>query len=192
VKRWPALVFAVAVVVAAATGAKTRSQTQKPAQARAAAPFADVTLVDQAGKRVTLGSFTGKRILVGFATASDGAAGACASISGKFAYLQQRIDPLRVHLLQISADPADDSAPGILRAYARAYGIDGARWTVVGGTVADVSAIDARLVQAAQSAGIGDVFGSAVDVIDERGRLLAVLDASAVAPDRLLREALKR
>ncbi len=189
-KSWPAFVVAVALAafaVAAAGGAISRSQ------ARAAAPFAnvaDIALVDQAGARVTLGSFAGKRLLVGFATASEGAAGACASISGKFAYLQHRIDPRRVHLLQISADPADDAAPGVLRAYARAYGIDRSRWTVAGGATAGVAAVDATLVQAAKAAQIGDVFGSAVGVIDERGRLVAVLDASTGTPDRLLDQAL--
>jgi cytochrome oxidase Cu insertion factor (SCO1/SenC/PrrC family) len=188
VKVRRALVVAAALAVAASSGAMFRSQAQT--QVRAAAPFADVTLVDQTGARVTFGRFAGRRLLVGFATASEGAAGACASISGKFAYLQHRIDPRRVHLLQISADPAGDSTPGVLRAYARAYGIEGSRWTVASGNVADISAIDAKLVQAAQAARIGDIFGSAVAVIDERGRLLAVLDASTQTPDRLLREAL--
>ena len=99
---------------------------------------------------------------------------------------------MRVHLVQLSADPVDDSAPGVLRAYARAYGIDRSRWTVASGAVQDIAAVDAALVQAAQRAKIKDVFGSAVAVIDERGRLVAVLDAAAVAPDDLVRQALKR
>lgn len=160
--------------------------------ARTAPPYAAVALVDQRGARFTLDSFAGKRLLVGFATASEGAAGACASTAGKFAYLQHRIDPVRVHLVQLSADPVDDSAPGVLRAYARAYGIDRSRWTVASGAVQDIAAVDAALVQAAQRAKIKDVFGSAVAVIDERGRLVAVLDAAAVAPDDLVRQALKR
>jgi cytochrome oxidase Cu insertion factor (SCO1/SenC/PrrC family) len=155
-------------------------------------PFGGVTLVDQRGERFTLEAFHGKRVLLAFATAADGAAGACASVSGKFAYLQHRIDPRRVHLLQVSADPLRDSAPGVLPAYGRLYGIDARRWSVAAGAAGDVAAGGRALVDAAQRAGISDVFGAAVAVIDESGRFRGVLDAGSLSPGALVRAALRR
>jgi len=173
----------VALAVSAAAGAF---------RAHPNTPFAGISLVDQRGEHFTLETFHGKRVLLAFATAGDGAAGACASVSGKFAYLQQRIDPRRVHLVQISADPLRDSAPGVLAAYARLYGIDARRWSVTGGSNDDVAAGARALVDRARDAGIADVFGGAVAVIDENGRLRGVLDAGALSPDALVRAALRR
>ncbi len=182
-------VVALVVLVAVVAGAGI-ARVFSIWQARPDSPFAGVPLVDQSGRRFTLDRFTGKRLLVGFATASEGASGACASIAGKFAYLQRRIDPARMHLLEVSADPVNDSLSGVLHAYARAYGIDEARWTVATGTVADLSPADAAFIRDAQAARVPDVFGEAVAVIDERGHLRAVLDAAAVTPDELVRKAL--
>jgi cytochrome oxidase Cu insertion factor (SCO1/SenC/PrrC family) len=186
------LVLLGVVFLASAGVLGARALSEARAAARAATPFSGVPFVDQRGERFTFDAFAGKRVLVGFAVASDGTVGACASIAGKFAYAQHRIDPARVHLVEISADPVDDSLPGVLPAYARAYGIDAARWTVASGTVADVSGVDAALVRAAQAAKIADIYGETVAVLDERGRLRGVLDATNLGPDDLVREALRR
>lgn len=91
-------------------------------------------LVGQDGHLVRLASaFRGKTLLLSFAFTRCPDRTLCPAISGKFAYLQQRLDPRRFALAEITLDPQYDS-PAILRAYAATFGAKSASWVLLTGT----------------------------------------------------------
>jgi protein SCO1/2 len=91
-------------------------------------------LVDQDGRVVPLESaFRAKTLLLSFVFTRCPDRTLCPAISGKFAYLQQRLDPARFALAEITLDPQYDS-PAILRAYAATFGVKPEAWTLLTGT----------------------------------------------------------
>jgi len=91
-------------------------------------------LVDQDGRIVRLESaFRGRTLLLSFVFTRCPDRTLCPAISGKFAYLQQRLDPARFALAEITLDPQYDS-PAILRAYAATFGARPKSWTLLTGT----------------------------------------------------------
>lgn len=91
-------------------------------------------LVDQNGRIVQLRSaFRGKTLLLSFIFTRCPDRTLCPAISGKFAYLQPRLDPKRFALAEITLDPQYDS-PAVLRRYAAAYGAQPASWFLLTGT----------------------------------------------------------
>jgi protein SCO1/2 len=91
-------------------------------------------LVDQDGRVVRLESaFRAKTLLLSFVFTRCPDRTLCPAISGKFAYLQQRLDPARFALAEITLDPQYDS-PAILRAYAATFRVKPEAWTLLTGT----------------------------------------------------------
>jgi cytochrome oxidase Cu insertion factor (SCO1/SenC/PrrC family) len=91
-------------------------------------------LVDQRGHLVRLDRFfSGKTVLLSFVFTRCPDRTLCPAISGKFAYLQQRLDPRRFALVEITLDPQYDS-PAILRQYGAQYGARPQVWTLLTGT----------------------------------------------------------
>jgi cytochrome oxidase Cu insertion factor (SCO1/SenC/PrrC family) len=92
------------------------------------------TLVDQDGRPVQLDrAFTGKTLLLSFIFTRCPDRTLCPAISGKFAYLQARLDPRRFGLAEITLDPQYDS-PAALRRYGEAYGARRESWALLTGT----------------------------------------------------------
>jgi cytochrome oxidase Cu insertion factor (SCO1/SenC/PrrC family) len=56
----------------------------------------------------------------------------CPLVTAKFARMAKLLDGTPVHLVEITLDPGYDT-PAVLRAYARAAGADGDRWTFATG-----------------------------------------------------------
>jgi protein SCO1/2 len=92
----------------------------------------NVTFVDQTGQRISINQFRGKTIVLSFIYTRCPDRTICPAISGRFAYLQTRIDPSRVVLLEITVDPQHDS-PSILASYASQYGADPTIWHIMTG-----------------------------------------------------------
>lgn len=91
-------------------------------------------LVDQRRRLVRLDRFFGgKTVLLSFVFTRCPDRTLCPAISGKFAYLQQRLDPQRFALVEITLDPQYDS-PAILREYGAEYGARPQIWTLLTGT----------------------------------------------------------
>ncbi|MGA8097501.1 MAG: SCO family protein [Candidatus Cybelea sp.] len=91
-------------------------------------------LVDQRGRLVRLDRFfSGKTVLLSFVFTRCPDRTLCPAISGKFAYLQQRLDPRRFALVEITLDPQYDSS-AILREYGARYGARSQIWTLLTGT----------------------------------------------------------
>ncbi|MGB8907407.1 MAG: SCO family protein [Candidatus Cybelea sp.] len=91
-------------------------------------------LVDQRGRLIRLDRFFGgKTVLLSFVFTRCPDRTLCPAISGKFAYLQRRLDPRRFALVEITLDPQYDS-PAILREYGAEYGARPQIWTLLTGT----------------------------------------------------------
>ncbi|MBV8067831.1 MAG: SCO family protein [Candidatus Eremiobacteraeota bacterium] len=126
----PTLEGAVAAA-AFAPGLPDRARTV-PITIGGALPAA--VLVDQNERRLNLASaFRGKTLLLSFVFTRCPDRTLCPAISGKFAYLQPRLDPRRFALAEITLDPQYDS-PAVLRRYGAAYGARPERWTLLTGT----------------------------------------------------------
>jgi cytochrome oxidase Cu insertion factor (SCO1/SenC/PrrC family) len=67
----------------------------------------------------------------------------CPLVTAKFARMAQLLAGTPVHLLEITLDPAFDT-PAVLRAYGKAAGADGDRWTLATGQPAALAAFAAR------------------------------------------------
>src|SRR5262249_25516784 len=90
-------------------------------------------LVDQSGRLRHLESdFSGKTLLLSFVFTRCPDRQLCPAISGKYAYLQSRLDARRFALAEITLDPQYDS-PAVLAAYGARYGADPRIWTLLTG-----------------------------------------------------------
>ena len=75
----------------------------------------------------------GKTLLLSFVFTRCPDRTLCPAISGKFAYLQSRLDPKRFALAEITLDPPYDS-PAVLRAYGSLFGAKRESWALLTGT----------------------------------------------------------
>lgn len=142
-------------------------------------PVPDVVLVDQNGAHFTLAAYRGETLLVEFIYTN------CPTICGVLgddfgrvlAMLAARGDASRVALLSISFDPARDG-PASLRSYAERFGAKAPQWRVaVPATRSGLAALLKRFGVVV----IPDRFGgfthnAAVYLVDQRGRLVRILD----------------
>jgi cytochrome oxidase Cu insertion factor (SCO1/SenC/PrrC family) len=67
----------------------------------------------------------------------------CPLVTSKFHRMAQLLDGTPVKLLEITLDPAYDT-PAVLRAYGKAVGADGVRWTLATGQTASLNAFAER------------------------------------------------
>jgi protein SCO1 len=110
-----------------------------PVEIGGALPAAE--LVDQDGRIAQLKSaFRGKTLLLSFIFTRCPDRSLCPAISGKFAYLQQRLDARRFALAEITLDPQYDS-PQVLHTYGAAYGARPGPWTLLTGTGSTVQRV---------------------------------------------------
>ncbi len=101
---------------------------------RLGGPLPAATLIDQNGSPVALDrAFAGKTLLLSFVFTRCPDRTLCPAISGKFTYLQSRLDPKRFALAEITLDPPYDS-PAVLRAYGSLFGAKRESWALLTGT----------------------------------------------------------
>ncbi|MBV9269640.1 MAG: SCO family protein, partial [Candidatus Eremiobacteraeota bacterium] len=96
------------------------------------------TLVDQRGRSVDIArDFAGKATLISFVFTRCPDKDECPTVSSKFAYLQQHLEPSNFHLVLLTLDPPYDS-PAVLSRYARQFGADANRWSILTGPPSEV------------------------------------------------------
>ena len=101
----------------------------------------EFTLTNQDGQRASLSALRGKVVAITFiyTTCVD----TCPLLTAKMASLQGRLGRdfgPRVQFLSISVDPARDT-PEVLKLYAEAHGAQGAGWTFLTGTPAEIRTV---------------------------------------------------
>lgn len=159
-----------------------------PVDINAALPAAE--LVDQDGRIVELNrAFAGKTLLLSFVFTRCPDRTLCPAISGKFAYMQQRLDPSRFALAEITLDPPYDS-PAVLRAYGAQYGARPAIWTLMTGKgstvqrVLDQFGIDSMRVSTSNY-----IHNDRLYIVSPQGRIADVVQTAGWDPQAAIAQA---
>jgi protein SCO1/2 len=120
--------------IAAASFAPGLPDPGRVAPVRLGSSIPPAQLVDQNARLVELSQlFKGKTLLLSFIFTRCPDRTLCPAISGKFAYLQDRLDPRRFALAEITLDPQYDS-PAVLRSYGALYRAKAGSWWLLTGT----------------------------------------------------------
>jgi len=92
----------------------------------------DTPFVDQNGKPFRFSQLRGQAVVLSFIYTRCQDARMCPLISAKFRQLQQQRGGRSLHLVEVTLDPAYDRPP-VLARYARTFGADPKRWSLVVG-----------------------------------------------------------
>lgn len=153
-------------------------------------PVPRAELVDQNGRLVELSrAFAGKTLLLSFVFTRCPDRTLCPAISGKFAYMQNRLDPARFALAEVTLDPPYDS-PAVLRAYGARYGARDSIWTMLtgkGSTVQhllDQFGIDSMRVSTANF-----IHSDRLFIVAPNGRIADVIETAGWDPEAAIAQA---
>jgi cytochrome oxidase Cu insertion factor (SCO1/SenC/PrrC family) len=124
-----------------------------------------------------LAAFAGRTIAVSFVTQASSSV--CNDVSGKFAYLQHRIDSRSEHLVTVMLDPAASGDAPLAR-YASGLAASADRWTFAR-TSSDAAALEPWL-EIALDASPTTQHAEQIAIIDASGKLADVVDAHADDP----------
>jgi protein SCO1/2 len=142
-------------------------------------------LVDQANRPVTGARFAGRYVLVNFIFTGCGST--CPTQTADLARFERSLPAAlrrQVTLLSISVDPANDT-PRQLRTYARAFGVEGQRWTFATGPITDIQRItrDFSALKPGQTATA--MHTSEVYLFDRRHRMIQRYNGAPLAARQL-------
>jgi cytochrome oxidase Cu insertion factor (SCO1/SenC/PrrC family) len=142
----------------------------------------DTTLIDQRGRRVLIGGEHPGATIVSFFYTRCREANECALTSAKFAKLQELLRGDTARLVEISIDPARDTA-SVLARYGRIFSADPARWTLATGTPGAIEALERRLGNSVAPARDGQfAHDDEVVVIDGAGRIADTIAGDTWSP----------
>lgn len=147
-------------------------------------------LVDQAGRVVELDrAFRGKTTLLSFVFTRCPDRTLCPAISGKYAYLQSRVDPQRFALVEITLDPPYDS-PEILRKYGASYGADPAVWSLLTGKGSTIARLlDVFRISSLRVSTSNFIHSDKLFIVTPEGRIGYVADTGGWDPEAALAQA---
>jgi protein SCO1 len=132
----------------------------------------DIAFLDQAGRPFRFAQLRGQDVVLSFIYTRCADAQMCPLISAKFAKLQELTAKRTVHLVEVTLDPVYDRPP-VLERYARAYGADPRRWSLIVGDAEPTLDFAARF-------GIGAFSG-------ENGAIIHAENTVLIGPDGLVK-----
>lgn len=140
----------------------------------------------QNGHTFRFSDLRGKIVLLSFMYTRCPDVAICPAISGKFAYLQHHLDPRRFQLVELTLDPLGDS-PSALGAYARRYGADPARWSLITGEPAQIkNVLDAFTLDPLETNPGQIIHGDKLVITDQAGKIADIIPTSGWAPDDVI------
>jgi protein SCO1/2 len=146
----------------------------------------DYRLITQNGKSVRFSDFRGKVLLLSFIYTRCPDRTVCPAISGKFAYLQHRLDPRHFQLVEMTLDPLADS-PVMLAAYAKQFGANPAMWSLVTGESAQVkNVLDSFALDPLETNPGRIIHGDTLVIVDGNGAIADLVPTSGWAPDDVI------
>ena len=148
------------------------------------------TLIDSQGRRVRLDrAFAGKTLLLSFVFTRCPDRTLCPAISGKYAYLQDRLEPKHFALAEITLDPPYDS-PAILRAYAAVYGARRESWTLLTGTGSTVTRLlDEFRISSMRVSTDNFLHDDKLFIVEPNGRVASVVETASWDPSSAIAQA---
>ena len=147
----------------------------------------DFTLIDQAGRSVTLSALRGKVVALNFIYTTCALPQFCFRIANHFGVIQRRYSDLMgkdLVLLTVTFDPARDQ-PEQLAEYAKRWNANPATWHFLTGEVPEVTRVCGLFgVQAYRDDGLFN-HSSHTAVIDRKGKLTANIEGNQYTTDQL-------
>jgi protein SCO1/2 len=149
-------------------------------------PVPDTAFVDQTGKAFRFSQLRGDDVVLSFIYTRCQDARMCPLISAKFRQLQQLAGGRRLHLVEVTLDPAYDRPP-VLARYARTFGADPKRWSIVVGDAEPTLDFAAQFgITAFPDPNIGIIHAENTVIIDATGRVSKMISETAWLPDEIL------
>jgi protein SCO1/2 len=146
----------------------------------------DTPFVDQTGKAFRFSQLRGDDVVLSFIYTRCQDARMCPLISAKFRGLQERAAGRRLHLVEVTLDPAYDRPP-VLARYARTFGADPKRWSIVVGDAEPTLNFAAQFgVTAFPDPQIGIIHAENTVIVDAGGRVSKMISETAWLPDEIL------
>jgi len=146
----------------------------------------DTPFVDQTGAPLRFSQLRGKDVVLSFIYTRCADAQMCPLISAKFAKLQESAGKRDLHLVEVTLDPAYDR-PDVLARYARAYGADSRRWSIVVGDAEPTLDFAAQFhVTAFAEPNIGIIHAENTVLIGPDGRIRTMMSDNAWLPAEIL------
>lgn len=148
------------------------------------------TLVDQDGKLVHLDrDYAGKVVLLSFIFTRCPDRNLCPAISGKYAYMQSRLDPAKFALVEITLDPPYDS-PAVLRAYGHQYGANPRMWHMLTGTGSTVThLLNAFAIDSMRVSSANFIHNDKLYIVAPNGVIAYLVDTAGWDPEGVIAEA---
>jgi len=143
--------------------------------------------IGQDGKPTTMRALRGRLVVLGFiyTRCSD----ACPLISAKFAQLRRLLGSGPFALAEITFDPQHDT-PAVMRGYARKYGADAGRWSMLSGQPSAVLAFDRAAGLSAIADAKGDILhNNRLLIVAANGSIADVIDDASWTPEDVAADA---
>jgi len=146
------------------------------------------TLVDQSGRPFSLRDLRGSTVVMAFVYTRCRDARECPLITARFKALQNLFRGEPVHLVEVTLDPAYDR-PAVLRSYAKAFGADFSRWSLVTGPADQVLDFAAQFdVTAFPDERVGLIHPERTVLLDKYGAIRELIDEGSWTPDEIVSE----
>ena len=146
----------------------------------------DTPFVDQNGNAFRFSQLRGQDVVLSFIYTRCQDARMCPLISAKFHQLQQQHGKRSLHLVEVTLDPAYDRPP-VLARYARTFGADPKRWSLVVGDAEPTLDFAARFGVAAFPDPSGTLIHAENTVIvDREGRIRDMISEPSWLPADIL------
>jgi len=155
----------------------------------------DYHFTNELGQKMSFAQFRGQALAFTFLFTRCPFPNFCPRMSTHFAAVQNKLKampnaPTNWHLLTISFDPEFDT-PAALKAYAKGFGADPARWNFLTGEMIDIDAITEQvgLLFVRQEGTINHNLRTVV--VDAQGHIQRIIPENKWEPDELVEEILK-
>jgi protein SCO1/2 len=146
----------------------------------------DTPFVDQTGRPFRFSQLRGQDVVLAFIYTRCADARMCPLISGKFAQLQRTAGKRSLHLVEVTLDPAFDRPP-VLARYARAYGADPKRWSIVVGDAEPTLNFAAQFgITAFPDPESGIIHAENTAIVDRQGRITSMNHEADWLPNGIL------
>ena len=149
-------------------------------------PVPDTPFVDQLGRPFRFSQLRGQDVVLSFIYTRCQDARMCPLISAKFRQLQDQLGTRKAHLVEVTLDPTYDRPP-VLERYAKVFGADPKRWSLVVGDAEPTLDFAARFgITAFPDPSIGIIHAENTVIIDADGRVRSMITETSWLPRELL------
>lgn len=146
----------------------------------------DTAFVDQHGAPFRFSQLRGQNVVLAFIYTRCADTRMCPLISAKFRQIQELAGQRRLHLVEVTLDPAYDR-PDVLARYGTTFGADGKRWSLVVGDAEPTLDFAAQFsVTAFPDPDIGIIHAEDTVLIDRDGRVRTMITDTAWLPPEIL------